>query len=110
MSFKQYWKAEESLARIPACAGNERLSLLSQGTGSGPEVGEWQQVRGKAAGGKRAGSVPAMTLDQTKTDGKILAPQNSLIILTAVLVGPQKFPGKVSGQWVNRWLCPVKYI
>lgn len=66
MSFKHYWKAEESLARVPACAGNERLSSLSQGTGSGPEVREWQQVRGKAAGGKRTESVPAMTLDKTK--------------------------------------------
>lgn len=66
MSFKQYWKAEESLPRIPAHAGSKRLSPLSQCTGSGPEVREWQQVRGKAEGGKRTTSAPAVTPDQAK--------------------------------------------
>lgn len=41
-------------------------SLLSQCTGSGPEVREWQQVRGKAEGGKRTRSALALTADQAE--------------------------------------------
>lgn len=75
MSFKQYWKAEENLPRTPACAGSKRLSLLSQCTGSGPEVREWQQVRCKAEGGKRTRSAPAMTPDQAKQTVKSWHPK-----------------------------------
>lgn len=66
MSFKQYWKAEDSLPRIPASAGSKRLPLLSQCAGSGPEVRKWEQVRGKAEGGKRIRSAPPMTPGQPK--------------------------------------------
>lgn len=38
ISFKQYWKAEESLPRIPAPVLGVKDSSFSQCAGSGPEV------------------------------------------------------------------------
>lgn len=54
MSFKQYWKAEESLPRIPAPVLGVKDSLhfpsvLDQVLKSR----EWQQIRSKAESGKR---------------------------------------------------------
>lgn len=99
MSFKQHWKAEESLPRIPAPVLGVKDSLhfpivLDQVL----KLRERQQIRNKAASGKRIRLAAAMTPDQAKPNGKILATQNSLIILPAVVVGLRKFLRKVFGQ------------
>lgn len=98
MSFKQHWKAEESLPRIPAPVLGVKDSLrfpvvLDQVL----KLWEWQ-IRNKAASGKRIRSAAAMTPDQAKPNSKILATQNSLIILPAVVVGPRNFLRKVFAQ------------
>lgn len=76
ISFKQYWKAEESLPRIPAPVLGVKDSLhfpsvLDQVL----KLREWQQIRNKAWSGRKIRSVAAMTSNQAKQMAKSWLPK-----------------------------------
>lgn len=76
MSFKQYWKAEESLPRIPAPVLGVKDSLhVPSVLDQVLKLKEWQQIRSKAASGKRIRLAAAMTPDETKQMAKSWLPK-----------------------------------
>lgn len=76
ISFKQYWKAEESLPRIPAPVLGVKDSSFSQCAGYQVlKLREWQQIRNKAWSGRKIRSVAAMTSNQAKEMAKSWLPK-----------------------------------
>lgn len=76
ISFKQYWKVEESLPKIPAPVLGVKdflhfPSVLDQVL----KLREWQQIRNKAWSGKKIRSVAAMTPNQAKQMAKSQLPK-----------------------------------
>lgn len=76
LSFKQYWKAEESLPRIPAPVLGVKDSLYFPSVlDQVLKLREWQQIRNKSWSGKKIRSVVAMTSNQAKQTAKSWLPK-----------------------------------